>query len=184
MNNDNSGGGELGKAGKRRRDEEETATDRLSHLPEPILYHILSFLDTKLAVQTSVLLRYWNRAWKHVPVLNLDKESFLQDSDQFEKFVSNVLSLRYNLNLRKVVYVDDNNNYAGRAYDRKSMDRLLKVINYALSHGVQHLVLRLRATNNPCNFSSIFSEYCDDECYSMSSDRSTAITTRRRRMVI
>ncbi|CAI0456240.1 unnamed protein product [Linum tenue] len=33
--------------------------DWLSHLPEPVIHHILSFFDTKSSVQTSVLSRAW-----------------------------------------------------------------------------------------------------------------------------
>ncbi|CAI0542112.1 unnamed protein product [Linum tenue] len=58
------------KAGKERR------RDRLSRLPEPIIHHILSFLATRSAVQTSVLSRSWRSAWKHVPVLDFSHYRF------------------------------------------------------------------------------------------------------------
>ncbi|CAL1405123.1 unnamed protein product [Linum trigynum] len=121
MNND----GELVKAGKRHR--ETTTTDRLTHLPEPILYHILSFLDTKCAVQTSVLSRAWNRTWKHVPVLNLDRGSF-HLATKFHAFVTKVLSLRYDLKLRKVVYFDGDGRLPAKGGKSKA-SRILQVLD-------------------------------------------------------
>ncbi|CAI0413369.1 unnamed protein product [Linum tenue] len=140
---------ELGKSRKQRHREEEditNTTDRFSHLPGPILYHILSFLDTKSAVQTSVLSRVWNRVWKHVPALDLHRRSFRQ-APSFERFVSKVLSLRYNLNLHRISYVDD----VGPC-DEEHESRLVKVINYvikyAFSHDAQHLVFDTGSSHN------------------------------------
>ncbi|CAI0398916.1 unnamed protein product [Linum tenue] len=167
MNN----GGELRKAGKRRHDKEDTTTtittDRLTHLPEPILYHILLLLSTKLAVQTSVLSRDWNRAWKHVPVLNLHKGSFYL-AHKFDSFVSKVLSLRYDLKLHKVFYYG-----VDRSTPKGKGSRSLQVVDYALSHDVEELVVHWSARNESfstpaCswpwlyrNFSAIFSDYCN-----------------------
>ncbi|CAI0493087.1 unnamed protein product [Linum tenue] len=127
----------LRKAGKRRRKVEDTSstTDRLSHLPEPIIYHILSFLDTKSAVRTSKLSRSWSRVWKHVPVLDL-RSSALRGLVRLEKFVCKVLSLRYDLNVRKVSYIDD----VGYGFQRHE-SMMVRVIKYAFSHRVQHLVV-------------------------------------------
>ncbi|CAI0459897.1 unnamed protein product [Linum tenue] len=128
---------QMGKKNRKRRRgeevEEDSTNDRLSSLPEPILYHILSFLDTKSAVQTSVLSRSWNRAWKHVDVLNLSSLSFRRYK-RFRRFVFKVLSLRYKLNLRKVSYMDN---------DDTDVSICVKVIKYALSHAAQHLVINL-----------------------------------------
>ncbi|CAN0879839.1 Putative F-box/LRR-repeat protein At4g13960 [Linum grandiflorum] len=38
---------------------DDSSIDRLSNLPEEVIHHILSFLDTKSAVQTSVLSQRW-----------------------------------------------------------------------------------------------------------------------------
>ncbi|CAI0374520.1 unnamed protein product [Linum tenue] len=44
--------------------------DRLSDLPDNILHHILSFLNTNHIVQTSVLSRRWRSQWGNVHALN------------------------------------------------------------------------------------------------------------------
>ncbi|CAI0413374.1 unnamed protein product [Linum tenue] len=105
MNNE-SKSCQSGKNGKRGREEGDssTATDRLSHLPEAIIYHILSFLDTKSVVQTSVLSRVWQS--EHVPVLNFRSASF-QDYSSFQRYVDNVLSHRGPYNVSKISYIDN-----------------------------------------------------------------------------
>ncbi|KAK9085109.1 hypothetical protein Sjap_025520 [Stephania japonica] len=47
--------------------------DRLSELPEPILYHIFSFLPTKeVVISTSLLSKKWRYFWATVPYLYFD----------------------------------------------------------------------------------------------------------------
>ncbi|CAN1139606.1 Putative F-box/LRR-repeat protein At3g28410 [Linum perenne] len=63
---------QFGKVAKRAHKEEQVDSSnayRLSYLPDNILYHILSVLDTKFFIQTYVLSRLWRSVWKHVPVL-------------------------------------------------------------------------------------------------------------------
>ncbi|CAI0398917.1 unnamed protein product [Linum tenue] len=131
--------------------------DRLTHLPEPILCHILSFLDTKSTVQTSVLSRGWNRTWKHVPALDLHT-NFFRQAAEFDRFVSKVLSLRYDdLKLRKVFYYGGDGSLPK---DKGSMS--LQVVDYALSHDVEELALHRNIRDETYwNFSVIFSDYCD-----------------------
>ncbi|CAN1784349.1 F-box/LRR-repeat protein 13 [Linum perenne] len=68
-----------GRAGKVIREGDSTI-DRLSSLPDFVLHHLLSFLDTKSVVQTSVLSQRWRYVWKNVPALNLSSRSFAQYS--------------------------------------------------------------------------------------------------------
>ncbi|CAN0842171.1 Putative F-box/LRR-repeat protein At3g18150 [Linum grandiflorum] len=125
---DNSGGSQLYRFSKKLRNED--STDRLSNLPDAVLHHILSFLDTRIAVQTSVLSRSWRCAWKYVPVLNFTNRR------NFKRYVDKVLSLRYPLSARKIIYED-----FLRGKDADAL--LVKVVEYAMSHATQHLTIHL-----------------------------------------
>ncbi|KFK33615.1 hypothetical protein AALP_AA5G036900 [Arabis alpina] len=46
--------------------------DRISHLPEALLVHILSMLSTKDVVATSALSKQWKSLWKIVPKIKLE----------------------------------------------------------------------------------------------------------------
>ncbi|CAN0879629.1 F-box/LRR-repeat protein At5g02910 [Linum grandiflorum] len=47
-----------------------TRIDRPSDLPDTLLHHILSFVNTKSLIRTSILCRRWTYVWKDVHVLN------------------------------------------------------------------------------------------------------------------
>ncbi|KAL5725670.1 hypothetical protein ACHQM5_008789 [Ranunculus cassubicifolius] len=63
--------------------------DRISSLPEQLLGHILSFIDTIQAVHTCLLSKTWRYSWKSLPDLYFDDDPKIQD---FEQFVDNVLA--------------------------------------------------------------------------------------------
>ncbi|KAK2634382.1 hypothetical protein Ddye_029174 [Dipteronia dyeriana] len=63
--------------------------DRPSNLSERIIYHILFFMDTKQAVQTSVMSKIWRHHWTHIYNLNL--ECVNNRITRFKKFVPDVL---------------------------------------------------------------------------------------------
>jgi hypothetical protein len=67
--------------------------DRISALPDPIIYLILSFLPTKLSAATSILSKRWKPLWLSVPTLHFDDETF-PNYDSFRHFVSFVFLLR------------------------------------------------------------------------------------------
>ncbi|CAI0413382.1 unnamed protein product [Linum tenue] len=151
---DNSSG-ESGEAVKSRSVGGNTTTysDRLSHLPDFIIHHILSFVDTKCAVQTSVLSRGWRYSWKHVPVLILHNSSFGQYSS-FERFVDNVLSLRHPFNVREMIYT------VIYPPEEEEEEEFVKLIKYAVSHDAHRLVLKLffiMVPEDSYRFSDLFS---------------------------
>ncbi|CAN1286286.1 Putative F-box/LRR-repeat protein At5g02700, partial [Linum perenne] len=94
----------------------------LSDLPDCILHHILSFLDTKSSVLTSILSRRWRSLWKYVDVLTFRKNSFCFNCD-FERYVDKVLSLRC-----------DGSRVCKVRTDLKGEELFDRVMKYAASH--------------------------------------------------
>ncbi|KAL0710577.1 hypothetical protein Bca4012_017555 [Brassica carinata] len=80
--------------------------DRLTSLPDELLYHILSFLPTKSAVVTSALSKRWLNLWKLNPNLDIDDSVFIHAEDDgnkgkredirqsFVSFVDSVLAMQ------------------------------------------------------------------------------------------
>ncbi|KAJ0228954.1 F-box domain-containing protein [Hirschfeldia incana] len=64
--------------------------DRLSSLPDCLIFHVLLNLPTKDVVKTSLLSTRWKTLWKHVPGLDLDTNDF-KELDTFVTFVDNFL---------------------------------------------------------------------------------------------
>ncbi|XP_026398335.1 FBD-associated F-box protein At5g22730-like [Papaver somniferum] len=71
--------------------------DKISGLPDALIYHILSFLDIKLVVRTSVLSTRWNDIWASIPILifpSWTSEVSLSEINKFMDFVDRTLLLR------------------------------------------------------------------------------------------
>ncbi|XP_058767550.1 F-box/LRR-repeat protein At4g14096-like [Vicia villosa] len=102
----------------------------LSDLPDCILLLILSFLPSERAVQTCILSPRWNHLWNHLPTIRLNSFNFKYFKD-FTPLVTQLLSLRDNSTaLHTLTFYRDGG----------VQPRLLKrVINYGISHNVQHL---------------------------------------------
>ncbi|CAI0413437.1 unnamed protein product [Linum tenue] len=119
--------------------------DRLSDLPDGILHHILSSLDTKSVVQTSVLSSRWKLVWKQVRILNFRRSSFGTDLG-FMQHVDQVLSFRSDCDILKI----STDFRIGR-----NLDMFGRIMEYAAFHGVQQLSL-LRIIEN--EWYSVFSD--------------------------
>ncbi|CAN1179660.1 FBD-associated F-box protein At5g18780 [Linum perenne] len=85
----------------------QNRVDRLSDLPDCILHHILSFLDTKSSIRTCILSRRWRCVWKYVDVLNFSRSSF-EDDLHFQQHVDQVLSFRSDHSIIRKVKIDYN----------------------------------------------------------------------------
>lgn len=108
--------------------------DRLSDLPDFVLLHILKFLNTKQAVQTSVLSTRWKNLWKCLTKLTLNSSDFTS-LPYFSKFVSWILSNR-----------DDSISLTDLDLKRKGCietELLDYVMTYAVSHNVQRLSIEV-----------------------------------------
>ncbi|PWA71741.1 FBD-like protein [Artemisia annua] len=66
--------------------------DRLSSLPEELISHLLSLMQTKVAVQTCILSKRWRHSWTLVHNLELNCDDFYLFTS-FLKFVDQVLAL-------------------------------------------------------------------------------------------
>ncbi|KAK1409645.1 hypothetical protein QVD17_36174 [Tagetes erecta] len=99
--------------------------DRLSSLSDDLLIPILSHLDTKLAVQSSILSKRWVNLWKFLPVLNFTSHNVKSD---YYFFIHKVLVDRSN----SIVI----NRFNIRVSDYRTVARVLRD---ALTHGVSDL---------------------------------------------
>ncbi|KAF6165959.1 hypothetical protein GIB67_012856 [Kingdonia uniflora] len=106
---------------------EGSATDRISSLPDPIIYHILSFLPAVDVVQTCILSKRWGILWCSVPTLDFDNSVFniarknfnkkkkKKARIHFVKFVENVLLMRDGSDIYKFrLKLDADNNNTNR----------------------------------------------------------------------
>ena len=112
--------------------------DRISDLPDSLIFHIISFLPTKHAVATSILSTRWKQLWTMLSILDFG------DKD----FVFRVLSLRKPFPVKKF-----------RLLLHHSVDRshVRTWIDYAVEHGVQELHL-LDKSSSTCELPhSLFS---------------------------
>nr|XP_011462759.1 PREDICTED: putative F-box/FBD/LRR-repeat protein At1g78760 [Fragaria vesca subsp. vesca] len=83
--------------------------DRISQLPDVVLSHILCFLPTRDAIQTTILCKRWNKLWISIP--NLDLDYNVISRHVFEKFVDGVLSLHASSNIQKFRLCSEGNCY-------------------------------------------------------------------------
>ncbi|CAN0891705.1 F-box/LRR-repeat protein 13 [Linum grandiflorum] len=139
------------KVKRRKTIRKRSSIDRLSDLPDCMLHHILSFLDTQSSVQTSVLSKRWTSLWKYVHVLTFNMTLFRTNSAGLERFVENFLSFRSDCS--RVTRVTWDLVLYGRR------DLVHEVLKYAASHGVQELYICSSYDESPLVFGSICSSY-------------------------
>ncbi|XP_071695722.1 F-box/LRR-repeat protein At3g26922-like [Rutidosis leptorrhynchoides] len=105
--------------------------DRLSSLPDDLIHKILSFMDTKLVVQTCVLSSRWRFVWTSTPYLKFSTWGY--SLLEFSNIVEHVLSGRNN----------EIDVYSVTLYFRGEVSQVfVKIIfNYAFSHNVQEMTI-------------------------------------------
>jgi len=126
---------------KRRQYANEVIEDRLSDLPDGVILHILSLLDTKQVVRTCVLSKRWEHLWKRISTLILHSSRFSYVK-QFTTFVSKILTLRDSSTALRVLDVDRNGNFEPRL--------LKRILNYISSHStlLQELSISVRGDSS------------------------------------
>ncbi|KAI7751519.1 hypothetical protein M8C21_022431 [Ambrosia artemisiifolia] len=117
--------------------------DRLSVLSDDLIHRILSLINIKYAIQTSVLSSRWRFLWTSMTHLNISTDGFRTVLD-FSKFVNNVLSHR---NDQTEVH-SVNLNY----YSTPSEVFLKTVLDYAFSHNIQQLTVAWLYNNEEIDF--------------------------------
>lgn len=135
----------LARKAKNQKLNDEQNTDRISNLPDAVLQHILTLLETKDAVKTSTLSKRWQYLWMSITDL-----VFMEDGPdkrkkrvQFMNFVERVLVLRDSSDLTLFVLSCDVLNDASR---------INAWISAAVMHKVQVLSIGLGSDeNSKCN---------------------------------
>lgn len=119
--------------------------DRISRLPDALIHQILSFIDTKYAVQTSVLSKRWISIWKSLPDLNFDRSSFShENTERFIDFVYMVFIFRddtTNIHEFRV-------NWENSAYDNTVLRNVNRWSLNAVKHNAQEIVISINQCHN------------------------------------
>ncbi|CAA2942562.1 F-box/FBD/LRR-repeat protein At2g04230-like isoform X2 [Olea europaea var. sylvestris] len=113
---------------------QESNEDKLSSLPDCILIHILSFLDTESAIKTSVLSKRYRLLWTSLQCLDFKFHGC--SVDRFLSFVNHVLERREHSNLSM---------FRLSLKEQVNSGFLDNCIAYAMKHKVEHLRIRAYA---------------------------------------
>ncbi|XP_045819331.1 putative F-box/FBD/LRR-repeat protein At1g78760 isoform X1 [Trifolium pratense] len=135
-----------------RRDDNE---DSLSDLPDCVLLHILSFLNSKHAVQTCILSTRWKHLWKRIPTLILHSSTF-STVKLFATFVTRILTLR-----------DSSTALHALDFQRRGIIEtklLTMILNHVCSHNTHIQRLEIDVTADVCPILS-----CVSKCRALTS---------------
>lgn len=136
---------------KSKKNQQKRDLDRLSCLPDSIITHILSFLDTKSVVRASVLSKRYKLLWTLSPCLD-----FKLPESQSGSFDSYDASLLFSLGkvptvasfmayVNRILQFRENSNLVSfrlSLHKDVCLDFVQNCIDYAARHKVQHLRLR------------------------------------------
>jgi hypothetical protein len=112
--------------------------DIISTLPDAVLCHVLSFLETKQAVATSILSKRWKHLWLSVPVLDFSNTHVTNQEANFlfNDFVYSVLLSRDSAIPIKIFRLFVMHNHTLHV-------SFAKWINFVLQRGVEYLDLQV-----------------------------------------
>ncbi|CAJ2661099.1 unnamed protein product [Trifolium pratense] len=113
--------------------QKKSEIDRLSDLPDHLLWHIMQFMIAKHCVQTCVLSKRWKNLWKCLTNIKLFDP---YKGVIYDEFVSQFLSCRDNsAPLHSISYKNDE-------ILPKTTNILVEIMEYAASHNVQQLEIQ------------------------------------------
>ncbi|KAK1378370.1 hypothetical protein POM88_025114 [Heracleum sosnowskyi] len=111
---------------KKARSEDE---DKISNLSDDVIHQIMSLLDTRTAVQTSILSKRWKLVWTTLPFLSFD--GLVKGCKKESKFLKHVFSSRNHQCL--ILNLDLYPTHG------LSLGRTNKFVKYAIAHNVVRL---------------------------------------------
>ncbi|XP_059652251.1 putative F-box/FBD/LRR-repeat protein At5g22670 [Cornus florida] len=121
--------------------------DRISNLPDSLIVHILSFLPTKYAVQTSILSSRWKHIWASVPALDFDVNlrffpvEISNSSKSYSNFMSFVDRVLFNHELSCIQKF----RLSCVGYKRIDLSRIYTWISIAIKRGVEELDIQIES---------------------------------------
>jgi hypothetical protein len=130
------------------------ADDIISTLPDSLLCHILSFLEAKDVVATTILSKRWSNLWLYVPVL----EFYAELADQNENFCFNDFVYSVLLSRGPTTFIKAFKLSVHYDWEEDFLPTLgfAKWINFVIQCGVQHLDLFLDLPSIPKLPNTIF----------------------------
>ncbi|GJX90902.1 F-box domain containing protein [Tanacetum coccineum] len=109
--------------------------DRLSNLPDDLIYKILSYVDILYSIRLSVLSSRWRFIQTSMPNLNFSSDQLLsKQPSRYHEFVNDVLSTRNN----KIDVSSVSLHFPPENHDLS----VLRILEYSFSHNVQQLSIR------------------------------------------
>ncbi|GJZ31714.1 F-box domain containing protein, partial [Tanacetum coccineum] len=123
--------------------------DRLSSLPDDLIFKILSSVEIRDVIQFSVLSSRWRYIWTSMRCLNFT--CYYSEEKIFSQLVNNVLSRRNNIDAASIKLIG----HCGLA----KQEFLKNILDYALAHNVQRMKITSRDREHSFPLSLLSSEY-------------------------
>ncbi|KAH6809792.1 hypothetical protein C2S51_027575 [Perilla frutescens var. frutescens] len=114
---------------------DDDGVDRVSELPESLIFQILSFLEMRDVVRTSLLSKHWKDLWTTIPYLRFDESG--NNSDQTRNFINRALLRWKGIKIKRFIIS------FGGIYDASLSSDMDFWIRFATERKVEVLCIRL-----------------------------------------